>query len=195
MPSSIEETIGTGAISTERQTYRNYVKFDTDKDGKAVLKETKIQGEADKKDKDGLSVNWARLEKEGYTLFSENEFIRYSVKSEDAFKQLVTSEEQRVYIIQSGLNAIQSAKITRNMAALKDEATEPTPQYTLEVIDLREDINEPPQRRSLSGLERLSKLLDGLNLTPEEKRNMLLAAAAQQATASDEGEDSEGEAA
>jgi len=169
------EVESTGSLSTEKVTYRAYVKFETDAQNKTVVKEIKANAESAKKDKDtGLSANWAKLEKDGYTLFSENEFIRYNVKDEDGFKLLVPDPAQRAYIIQSGLNYLQNAKANSAMVEIDESTAEPTPKYSNTTYDLREDINEPPTRKSLTDLEKLQRLLKTLNLTEDQQAAMLL---------------------
>lgn len=191
-------TTDMGSVSTEKVTYRAYVQLDTDKDGKTVIKKIKSQAEADKKDsKTGLSINWQKLEdekdKEGnslWTLFNENEFTRYQVKDEAGFEQVVPDVNQRVYIIQCGLNYIMNAKANAAMTALKDGTPEPEPLFNQNTIDLRvgvgEDgaysINEAPSRKSLTDLDKLIKNLVAMGLTtPEQQEPILLALAAAKA--------------
>lgn len=181
-------TVEVGALTTEKQTYRAYVSFETDANGKTVIKEFTAKAETAKKDsKTGLSENWQKLEDKGYTLLSENEFIKYTVKDETGFHALVPDTTQRTYIIQCGLNYIQNAKANAKMAELQDGTPEPTAAYNQETIDLREAINEPPSRKSLTDLEKLERLLAGLNLTKEQKEQMLLSLA-QTVASSDEAE-------
>jgi hypothetical protein len=182
-----DETVdSTGALTTEKFTSRKYVKLGTDDKGNTVITDTKIQAEAQAKVTDtkspyvGMAVNWAKLEADGYTLFSENEFVRYTVKSIDGFKHLISTEDQQVYIIQAGLNYIQNAKSNKLMDELVEGATEPTPASNQETIDLREAINEPPSRKSLTDMEKLNRLLAGLNLTAEQKKDLLVSLAASQ---------------
>lgn len=161
----------TGALSTEKVTYRGFAKFND----KGEITETRAAAEAQAKTPDGVPVNWQKLLDNGWTQLNENEFIRYTVKTESGFHMLVPSEEQRLYIIQSGLNYIQNAKANSAMVALKEGTTEP--ESNMETIDLREGINEPPSRRSLSDQQKLEKLLAGLNLSKEQKAALLLSLA------------------
>jgi hypothetical protein len=176
----------TGALTTEKFTSRKYVKLGTDDKGNTIVTDTKIQTEAQakvtdpKSDKIGMAVNWAKLEEAGYTLFSENEFVRYTVKSVEGFQHLIPAEDQQVYIIQAGLNYIQNAKSNKLMDETIEGAPEPTPASNQETIDLRESINEPPTRKLLTDMEKLQKLLSGLNLTAEQKKDLLVSLAATQ---------------
>jgi len=165
-----------GSISTQKQTYRFYVKTEVDADGKTTIAKKSSVAETDKKDKTtGLSDNWAKLEKDGFTLLSENEFIKYSVKTIDAAKLLVPDEAQFVYIFQSGLNYLQNAKANGVMTALKEGTSEPEPLYNQLTIDLAKgvdeegsySINEAPSRRSLSDEDKLRKQLTALGVPPE----------------------------
>lgn len=174
----------TGALSTEKNTYRKYVKFGTDEKGNRIVAEKKVQAEAQAKDsKTGLSKNWQSLENDGFEVFSENEFVRYTVKSEDGFAHLVPDEAQRVYIIQSGLNYLQNAKANGYMDEVQENTPEPTPAYNQETVDLRDAINEPPTRKSLTDMEKLEKTLALLNLTPDQKAELLLSLAKSQVAA------------
>lgn len=162
----------TGALSTEKITYRGFAKFNE----KGEITETRAAAEAQAKDAEsGVAVNWKKLLDNGWTQLNENDFIRYTVKTVQGFHMLVPSEEQRLYIIQSGLNYIQNAKANAAMVALKEGTTEP--ESNAETIDLREGINEPPSRRSLSDQQKLEKLLAGLNLSKEQKAALLLSLA------------------
>ena len=165
-----------GSISTQKQTYRFYVKTEVDADGKTTIAKKSSVAETDKKDKTtGLSDNWAKLEKDGFTLLSENEFIKYSVKTIDAAKLLVPDEAQFVYIFQSGLNYLQNEKANGVMTALKEGTSEPEPLYNQLTIDLAKgvdeegsySINEAPSRRSLSDEDKLRKQLTALGVPPE----------------------------
>jgi hypothetical protein len=177
----------TGALTTEKSTVRKYVKFGTDDKGSTIITDTKIQAEAQAKVTEdgpykGMPVNWAKLEKDGYTIFSENEFVRYTVKSVAGFTHLVTSEEQQVYIIQAGLNYIQNAKANKIMDEMVEGSPEPTPSSNQETIDLREAINEEPTRRSMTPMEKIQKTIAALNLSQDEIDKILLSLAAAQAT-------------
>lgn len=174
MSTSTPDVTSTGSLSTEKQTYRAYVKFDE----KGEISDIKAKAEAAKQ------ANWKKLEENGYVQLSENDFIRYNVKTEEGFHLIVPDPEQRVYIIQCGLNYIQNAKANAAMVALKEGTQEP--EYNQQTIDLREGINETPSRRSLSDLEKLEKLMAGLNLTAEQKKEMLLALASSVASETEE---------
>ena len=189
-----------GSISQEKQTYRAYAKTETDAKGNTVLSEIKAQAEADKKDKNtGLSVNWQKLEDAGYTLFSENEFVKYTVKSVEAARLLVPEEAQFIYIFQCGLNYIQNAKANAAMTAVKEGTPEPEPEFNQLVIDLRDgvdengkfSINETPTRRSTSSLDKFIKQADALLTAmgvPEDEKAAKIAAmvASLQATPEEE---------
>jgi len=165
-----------GTISTEKSTYRSYVKYESDASGKTIVKEIQTKAGAQKLDKDtGLPTNWAELEKAGYTLFNENEFIRYTVKSIEAAQLLVPDETQFIYIFQSGLNYLQNAKSNAFMKSQKEGEPEPTPEYNQDVIDLKDAINEPPTRKSLSDIEKLVRQLTAMGI-PADRQEAVLAA-------------------
>lgn len=196
--STVSPAQDTGSLSTEKVTYRAYIQTETDKDGKTVVTKIKSQAEADKKDsKTGLSVNWQKLENDGWTLLNENEFVRYQAKSMEGFKTLVPDETQQTYIIQCGLNYIMNAKANGAMTALVEGAPEPTPVFNQSSIDLRTgvgeggeySINEAPSRKSLTDLDKLIKNLVAMGLTtPEQQEPILLALAAAKAAEAATGE-------
>jgi predicted Zn-dependent protease len=162
-----------GSVTTEKITVRAYAKLieetvknsDDTESIKTTVKEIQAKAETAKKDKDtGVSANWVKAEKDGFSLFNENEFIRYSVKNEAGFALIVPSEEQRIYIIQCGLNYVQNAKTNALAVSLKEGTSEPEPEFNGVEVDLRDYINEPPSRRSLSEIEKLVKQLTALGV-------------------------------
>ncbi len=184
-----------GSISTQKQTYRFYVKTEVDADGKTTIAKKSSVAETDKKDKaTGLSDNWAKLEKDGFTLLSENEFIKYSVKTVEAAQLLVPDEAQFVYIFQSGLNYLQNAKANGVMTALKEGTSEPEPLYNQITVDLRVgvdeegsySINEAPSRRSLSDEDKLRKQLTAMGVPADKQEAVLAAMLAAMATPEEE---------
>jgi hypothetical protein len=160
-------------LLTDKTTYRAYVKFKED----GTI--DKIQAKAQVKDDE----NWKKLEAEGWVLFNQNDFIRYTVKSRAAIDLLVPDEAQQVYIFQAGLNYVQNAKANKLSVEVK-EGTDTTtvqaePVSNDEEIDLREYINEAPERRMLSPLEKAQKLFAGLNMSEDAKKALLLQLAEQ----------------
>jgi len=170
-------TSSSGDLSTEKVTYRAYVKFKED----GTIAD--IQAKAQVKDE----TNWKKLEAEGWVQFNQNDFIRYNVKTMAAAELLVPDEAQRVYIFQAGLNYLQNAKANKKSVEVKEGTdtvnVQAEPVYNDDEIDLQESINEPPERRSLSPLEKLQKLLSGMNLSQDAKNELLVEAAKQMAAA------------
>lgn len=183
MATSTVEVNAAGALSSEKITNRRYVKFGTDKEGKTIIEEQRVLAEADSKDKKtGLSVNWQKAEDDGFVLFSQNDAIAYSVKSQEGFELLSPDEEIRMYIINTGLSTIQTARAQAFMKANAENTAEPEPLYNDATLDLRvgvgEDgefsINKTPSRRSLSDIEKLIKQLTALGLGPDQMKDVLL---------------------
>jgi hypothetical protein len=193
MATSTAVSEATGSIGTAKQTIRRYVKYDTYPEsagpelaGKTFISEQTILQETAKKDKDtGLSDNWAKAEKEGFTLFSENEVITYQVKSQEGFELLVPDETQRLYLIQVGLDSIQGARSQVFMKANKEGAVEPTPEYNDYTLDLRAGVgedqeysfNRAPSRKSLTDEEKLMKMLAATGMSKEAAATFLLSMA------------------
>ena len=183
MATSTIEVNAAGALSSEKITNRRYVKFGTDKEGKTIIEEQRVLAEADSKDKKtGLSVNWQKAEDDDFVLFSQNDAIAYSVKSQEGFELLSPDEEIRMYIINTGLSTIQTARAQAFMKANAENTAEPEPLYNDATLDLRvgvgEDgefsINKTPSRRSLSDIEKLIKQLTALGLGPDQMKDVLL---------------------
>jgi hypothetical protein len=196
------------AITSEKVTYRRYVKLVAGDDGKTTIKETRILAETDKKapaklkngDTNplaGLSVNWATAEEDGLMLFSENEVVSYDVKSFEGAELLVPDEAVRLYIFQVGLSSVQTARANGIMKAIKEGTPEPEPEFNQNTIDLRvgtddegsNSINRAPSRRSLSDLDKLIKQLTAMGIPPEKQAAVLAALAASQTVESNETEE------
>jgi len=157
-----------GSLIQEKVTYRTYVKLND----KGEIEEKNSKQEASAKNKDGLAKNWEKLEEKGYTVWNENEFLKYTVNSVAGFNELVPDEEQRVYIIQAGLNYVQNAKANVKMTETV-EGDDNTPAYNGRTIDLKDEINKEPSKRSLTDLQKVERTLKGMNLSAEEFRNMM----------------------
>lgn len=151
----------TGALSTEKSTYKAFVKF-TDKGDVDTIN---VKAESANQE------NWKKLTAAGLTEWNTNEFIRYVVHTKAGFDLLVPSEEQQIYIIQAGLNYIQNAKANA-IASEKDETNENNPAHNQETIDLREYINKPPEKRSLTDQQKLERLVKSMGLSADEMQNM-----------------------
>lgn len=173
-----------GSITTEKNLYRRYVQLDVDEaTGKTVIKKERVLIQSDGtikvKQEDGstkdMPASWANAEKDGFTLFSENEFITYSVKSIDGFKQLVPSEEHQLYLINIGLSNVQTARAQAAMKADKENSPEPTPEFDQATIDLAVgtddegsySLNRAPSRRSASETDKLIKQFKAMGITDE----------------------------
>jgi len=196
--------LDTGAVATEKVTYRKYVKYGTsqDKDGNTIrtIKESSSGAATDKKEPEkitvknpdgsssevanphyGMPVNWAAAERDGMELFSENEFVTYNPKSLEGVELLTPDPAVRLYIFQRGFATLQSAAAANVMKALKD-TTEPEPLYTNETVDLLTGIGEDgdfsfnrlPSRRGTTAEEKLVKMLIASGAS-QEKIDLVLA--------------------
>jgi hypothetical protein len=203
-----QQSATAGAISTEKVTYRRYVKLEADAEGKTTIKETRILAETDKKvpAKDahgnpsvnaGLSVNWAKAEEDGLTLFSENEAVTYDVKTKDGIEILNPDPAIQLYIYQTGLATIQTARVQAFMKALVENAAEPTPEFNQVTLDLRVGVgddgeysfNKAPSKRGLSNEEKLVKQLTAMGVPPERQQAVLAAMLAAMTATGDESEE------
>jgi hypothetical protein len=188
-----------GALSQERLTYRKFVKLGTDAEGKTVIEKKAVKSESDKKEPEklddgtvnphaGVAVSWTGPAKDGLSLFNENEFIRYQVKTWAGAETLVPEESQRVYIFQYGLNAIQTARAIGYMDELKENESEPTPAHDGETIDLKDAINETPQRRATTDVDKLIKQLTAMGIPADKQVEFLKLLQTANETATDETE-------
>src|SRR5215472_8672620 len=117
-PNSANGQDNSGALSQEKVTYRGYAKFDD----KGVITDFQAKGESAK------NAAWDKLEKSGYTLLNSNE----------GFQLLIPELEQRLYIVQAGLNYLQNSKANGFMQERQEGAgNENSPKYNDQVIDLR----------------------------------------------------------
>lgn len=163
----------TGSLTTEKVTYRAYVKL-TDK------------GEIDSlvaKAESANKSNWTKLEAAGNVQWSQNEFTRYIVQSDEGFKLLVPDEAQRLYIVQAGLNYVQNSKANAYMVERK-EGDENSPAYNDQTIDLKEAINEPPSKRALTDQQKLERLVKSMGLSADQMNVMFAELAKRFATPS-----------
>jgi len=158
-PNSANGQDNSGALSQEKVTYRGYAKFDE----KGVITDFQAKGESAK------NAAWDKLEKSGYTLLNSNEFVKYTVNSDEGFQLLIPELEQRLYIVQAGLNYLQNSKANGFMQERQEGAgNENSPKYNDQVIDLREAINEPPSKRALTNDQKLERLVKQMGLSPDE---------------------------
>lgn len=158
-----------GSVNTEKIVYKGYAKLDE----KGQV--DKVQAKAESANQASWKAMETEAKKKEWSEFNQNEFLRYSIKDEAGFHVLVPDAAQRTYIIQSGLNYIQNAKINGYMVDVHEDGI--TPKYNQETIDLREAINTPPERRSLTDMEKLERLLAQMNVDPATKEAMLIEAA------------------
>ena len=188
MATSAVDVNSTGAVSSDKSTYRQYVKLGTVTEGdttKTVISEKRIMQETAAKATSGLSQNWQKAEDDGLVVFNENEVVSYAVNSQEGFELLIPDSEQRLYIINAGLGNLQTSKAQAFMKAMAEYTTEPTPQFNQQTLDLRVGVGEDneysiqvaPQRRSLTDQQKLEKTLKGLNLSPEALQQLLLSVA------------------
>ena len=207
----------TGTLSQEKRLARHYVKYGNatvNGETRQTLDKRSTVQESDKKEPEtikdaegkaipnpyaGQPVSFANAERSGLEVFSENEYIQYSVKSWEGAALLIPDEAQRLYIFQNGLSNYQTSRIQASMKELVEDATEPTPLYNGVTIDLavgitNDDgtvsysIQQAPQRKSMSDEDKLIKQLRAMG-TPEDKISLIVALMNQKAPAADEEEE------
>jgi hypothetical protein len=175
-------------ITTSPVTYRNYGAFDADGKAKGVKKTKKKDAEGKEFEEvvfEGLpsvlsetatKKNWDEAEKRGAILLTENEYKFYSLSDLSAFESLIPSAEQRLYVIQRGMDVIQNAAVAAFQTKLEEKNSKDDPDvyvYNGDTVDLREALNTPPQRKNLSDEEKFMKAVGSI---PQEKLLAMLAA-------------------
>ena len=164
LPALAEDT--QGALSTDKTTYKGFAKFNA---------EGNIEGKINAKaeTKADVQEGWNKLLASGSVEWNQNEFIRYVVHTIEGFNMLVPDKNQQVYVIQAGLNYIQNAKANKLMVEQQDAPNENSPVHNGETIDLREYINEPPEKRSLTDRQKLDRLIKSMGLADADAIKML----------------------
>ena len=148
-------------VTTSLTTYRQYGKFDEQGQAKGI-----------KTDKPAIlsqtqsGKNWEGQEANGAVVLSENQFKFYTLTDESAFQTLVVDPTQRLYIIQKGLDATQSAAANKLMADVQDKTSKDDPDvfvYNGDTVDLHEAINTPPQKKFLSDEEKFLRVASAMD--------------------------------
>ena len=146
------------SISTTMVEYRTYGQVDAKGNfvGVGEAKNPSVLSQT------ATGKNWEAAQKAGATALNTNQFKFYSLSDESALETLVPDYKQRLYIIQKGLDAIQTAAANRLQTELqekkdKDEADQFM--YNDETIDLREAINRPPEKKNLTPMEKFERAL------------------------------------
>lgn len=174
-------------ITTTLTTYRSYGGFD--ENGKARnVKKSKVKN-ADGTETETLSYeglpsvlsetqtkkNWDEAEKRGATVLNENAYKFHTLVSLDGFETLVSSPEQRLYIIQKGIDALETAAANSYQGEFNEKNSKDDPDvytYNGETIDLLEALNTPPKRQKLSDEDRFMRAAGAL---PKDKLKAMLA--------------------
>jgi hypothetical protein len=174
-------------ITTSPATYRTYGAFDADGKARGVKKTKKKDADGQEFEEvayEGLpsvlaetatKKNWDEAEKRGATVLTENAYKFYSLSDLAGFDTLIPSAEQRLYIIQRGMDVIQNAAVAAFQTELEEKNSKDDPDvysHNGETIDLRGSLNTP-RRKNLSDEEKFMKAVGSL---PQEKVLAMLAA-------------------
>jgi hypothetical protein len=172
-PTTEDAAASSVGVTVETKAYRTYGVLDEKGNPSAV-----------KKDKDGVTKtidepiiaqqtadgkSWARFEEDGNTKLSENNFKFYTVETIDGFLELITDDTLRIYYINRGLTAVQTAKANQYQKEF-DESTKEFV-YSDETIDMRDLLNEAPKRAKLSDVQKVAR--DVSALAPEERDKLI----------------------
>ena len=173
-------------------TYRTYGAFDENGKAKNVKKTKKKDSEGNEIEEvayEGLpsvlsqtqtGKNWEEAEKRGATVLAENAHKFYTLVSLDGFETLIPDEAQRLYVVQKGMDAIQTAAANQAQMEFEEKNSKDDPDVFVNngvTIDLREALNTPPKRKNLTDEEKFMKAVGAL---PQDKVKAMLAAFAAQ---------------
>ena len=179
------DTAGGGGslhISTTKTTYRNYGGFDEKGKAKGVTKKDEQGNPVFTENYATLSEtqtkkNWNAQEEKGAVVLSQNDFLFYSLTDLAGFDSLVPDAAQRLYIVQKGIDAIQTAAANQKMAELAEKKTVEDPDvflYNDDTIDLKEAINRPPQKKNLTPEEKFKRAVSELSVMDPTKAFAML---------------------
>ena len=160
-PIEATTTESSAHLTVSSTVYRSYGVFDENGKAKGVKSASpSVMSETNTKD------NWKKAEEAGATVLNENQFKFYTLTDLAGFVDLVPSETQRLYIVQKGIDALQTAAANAYQSEFVKKVSKDEPDvyvYNGETIDLREDINEPPQRRNISPEEKFMRAAGALD--------------------------------
>jgi hypothetical protein len=152
-------------LTTEVVTYRTYGAFDANSQATGVKEDGSLGGKPSVQSQSNDGKNWTAAEKRGAVVLNENAYRFYKLQNLEGFETLVPDSEQRLYIVQKGIDAIQTAAANRKQVELQEKNSKDDPDvfaYNNETIDLRDDINTPPQRRNLTDEQKFLKAIGTL---------------------------------
>ena len=158
-------------VTVETKIYRTYGVLDEkglpsavkkDKEGKIKELENPIISQ---QTADGKA--WKKFEEDGNTVLTENSYKFYTIETIDGFFELITDDTQRKYIINRGLQSVQTAKANQ-MQSEFDESVK-TFSYIDQTLDLREELNTPPKRSKQSELQKLANNVSALSAEDAQK--------------------------
>jgi hypothetical protein len=172
-------------LTTELVTYRTYGAFDANSQAVGVKEDKTLGGKPSVQSQSNDGKNWQAAEARGATVLNENAYRFYKLNSIAGFHDLVPDAEQQVYIIQKGIDAIQTSAANRLQMELEEKKGKDDPDVFAnngETIDLREYINTPPQRRNLTDEQKFLKAVSVIS--PDKVAAMIAALQAQLAAQS-----------
>jgi hypothetical protein len=167
-------------LTTELVTYRTYGAFDANSKAVGVKDDKTLGGKPSVQSQSNDGKNWKAAEERGATVLSENAFRFYKLNSIAGLNDLVPDKEQQLYIIQKGIDAIQTSAASKAQTELLEKANESEPDVFAnngETIDLRDALNTPPQRRNLTDEQKFVKAVSVLD--PSKALKMIEALKAQ----------------
>lgn len=148
----------------EKSTYRAYTKNEAgvvSVTPKPLIRAKTADGKA-----------WDSAEAAGNTKLNENQYNFYTVENEAGFAELVPDEEQRIYLINRGIATIQTAAANFYQSKI---GTDGNFAYDETTIDLRTDLNTPPERKKQTDTQKLTNMLAALDPTKKAEMAALLA--------------------
>jgi hypothetical protein len=153
-------------LTTELVTYRTYGAFDANSQAVGVKEDKSLGGKPSVMSQSNDGKNWKAAEDRGATVLAENAFRFYKLNSIEGLADLIPDHEQQLYIIQKGIDAVQTAAANKAQIELDEKSSKDGPDVFTNngiTIDLREALNTPPQRRNLSDEQKFMKAVGVLS--------------------------------
>jgi hypothetical protein len=160
------ENTSSAHITTELVTYRTYGAFDANSQAVGVKEDGAPGGKPSVQSQSNDGKNWAAAEKRGATVLTENAFKFYKLNDIQGLADLIPDPEQQLYIIQKGIDAVQTSAANKAQIEVEEKASKDDPDVFSnngETIDLREALNTPPQRRNLTDEQKFIKAVGVLS--------------------------------
>lgn len=163
---SNEATSTDVAIKPDNVTYHVFVK--TDAEGKVQPKETVYTSSEKQVEKYAAADS-------GYTLAKSQTLRTYKVGTVEGFVELINDNEEAINIINRGVAQKTNQKINDFLTSFDETTQQFTNPESEDVIDTRDMLQEPTQRRNLSTTDKVIRALKAIPGVDNDKIMQILA--------------------